>query len=72
MLGGRDGEVGQGVAHTTWWRGPLAGRAGLWCGTPWCPTGHPLVLPGASSKNRTNGVIFVIFRELRKMHISGY
>ena len=61
MLGERDELVGQGGAHTTGWRAPLLGRAGLWCGTLWCPTGHPLVLPGASWKNWTNGIIFVNF-----------
>ena len=57
----RDEEVGQGGAHTTGWRAPLAGRAGLWGATLGCPTGHPQVLPGAFSKNRTNGIIFVNF-----------
>ena len=61
VLGERDDKVGQRGAHTTWWRGHLLGRAGLWYGALWCPTGHPLVLPGASSKNRTNGIIFVNF-----------
>ena len=61
MLGGRDEVVGQGGAHTTGWRAPLLGRAGWWGGPLGRPTGHPLVLPDASSKNKTNGIIFVNF-----------
>ena len=63
-MGGRDDLVGQGGAHTTGWRAPLLGRAGTWGAALGCPTGQPQALPGCSSINKTNGIIFVKFCEL--------